>query len=64
MLSLKDCTRNNLCVDCDEEECLHHGSTMADCPKYGCDNDSRFDCENCDFIKKYQEERRKHYGKI
>ena len=53
MLMIKECKRDNLCVDCDDPECLHAGEIGADCPKWHCDNDQRHDCENCTFIKFY-----------
>lgn len=56
--SLEQCNRTNLCVDCDDTECMYYGQTMADCPKYGCDNYRLYDCKNCDFIKQYQKEMR------
>ena len=59
MLTLNECTKNILCVDCTEESCLQHGKNMADCPKYHCDNKQIHDCEHCDFIKEYQEGYRK-----
>jgi hypothetical protein len=34
---------------------------MADCPKYGCDNNKQDDCEHCEFIKQYQTEMRAKY---
>lgn len=60
MLKLSECNRKNLCVDCDNKECLHHGKVEADCPKYHCDNDTH-DCNNCAFIKQYQQDMRKYY---
>ena len=53
MLMVKECKRDNLCVDCDDSECLHAGEIGADCPKWHCDNDKPLDCENCTFIKFY-----------
>jgi hypothetical protein len=63
-VKISECYRKNLCVDCDNTECLHCGDTMADCPKYGCDNNKQDDCEHCDFIKQYQTEMREQYRKI
>ena len=61
MLKIKNCEEDILCVDCKNEECLHHGKAMADCPKYDCDNEPMYDCEHCEFMKKYQEDCRKLY---
>ena len=52
-----ECTRDNLCVDCDDKECTHAGNIEADCPKWKCDNETG-DCNNCAFIRQYQEEER------
>lgn len=62
MLKISECHSNNLCVDCDNEECLHCGDISADCPKYHCDNDIMLDCNHCEFIKNYQKEYRKSLG--
>ena len=51
MIELNECTRDNLCVDCDNEKCLAHGDIGADCPKWKCDRDN--DCEHCEWIKAY-----------
>ena len=32
MIKLSECNRKNLCVDCNNKECLHHGKVEADCP--------------------------------
>ena len=58
MYTLEECLRDNLCVDCDNTNCLHAGSIEADCPKWKCDNPFR-DCNNCAFIKDYQKSHRK-----
>ena len=55
-----ECTRNNLCVDCDNTECARAGDIAQDCPKYHCD-DPIGDCSKCEFMKKYQAEMRAHY---
>lgn len=55
MLQIDECERENLCVDCNNNECLHAGQIIADCPKYHCDNPKGIhECEKCDFIKEYQ----------
>ena len=55
-ISMSECTRNNLCVDCDNERCWFHGQLIADCPKYRCDRPPGLieDCESCAFLKEYQ----------
>lgn len=62
---ITECTRQNLCVDCDDETCWHHGKLISDCPKYICDRPKsrKEECETCEFLKKYQEEMRKVYRK-
>lgn len=64
-LKIDECTRQNLCVDCDDESCIRHGDPEQDCPKYHCDMPEplKHDCENCNFLKRYQEEMRKVYRK-
>lgn len=59
MISLSKCTRDNLCVDCDDPNCSHAGSIEADCPKFRCDNNH--DCENCTFIKRFQKTMREGF---
>ena len=61
-VKLSVCKRENLCVDCDNEKCHRHGDPGADCPKWKCDHLTG-DCDNCAFIKRYQEEMRKQYQK-
>lgn len=36
MLRLKPCNRKNLCIDCDNTNCLHAGDYGADCPFWIC----------------------------
>lgn len=56
MLEMKECKRDNLCVDCDDKNCLHAGQAIADCPKYHCDNPNGIqECEKCDFLKEFQD---------
>lgn len=57
------CNRNTLCLDCDNPDCLRAGDIEQDCPKYSCDNAVKYDCENCEFMKKYQEHMRAQYQK-
>lgn len=59
MVEISKCTRDTLCVDCDDLDCWNAGSIEADCPKWKCDSD--VDCECCDFMKRYQEDMRKYY---
>ena len=64
-LKLSECTKNNLCVDCESKTCLHAGKLIADCPKYYCDREGDFyeDCESCEFLKEFQREMRAQYDK-
>lgn len=59
-VKVTECTRNNLCVDCDNEECWFSGTIIADCPKYRCDRIAELfeDCESCAFIKRFQADMR------
>ena len=60
MLTLEECNRKNLCVDCDNTACYHAGKLIADCPKYNCDrNGVLFEhCESCAFLKDFQRKMR------
>ena len=58
MLKLEKCNVEKLCVDCDDKECQFVGSIEADCPQWKCENMGS-GCDNCYFIKKYQEDYRK-----
>ena len=49
MFELRECTRDNFCFECDNENCAHHGDIGADCPKYRCDQQD--DCEHCEWIR-------------
>ena len=60
--TLRPCTRKNLCIDCDDLECLQAGEAVADCPKWKCDNEIG-DCFSCEFLKEYQEKMRAEYQK-
>ena len=62
LTTLRECTRQNTCFDCDNQECISHGYKGADCPKYHCDNPNGFDnCYDCEFIDGFIEEMRKEY---
>jgi hypothetical protein len=62
-MTLHECNRNNLCVDCDDERCWRRGDKGADCPKYTCDNpNGMMECENCCFIDEFILEMRKAYA--
>lgn len=54
MVKISKCTRDNFCVDCDNEKCLNAGKVESDCPKWKCTEDG--DCENCTFMKEYYAE--------
>ena len=56
MVTLRECNKTNLCIDCDDKECFHAGDPMADCPKWLCDYAGS--CETCSFIKEHQEQMR------
>lgn len=66
MLTMDECKRTNLCIDCDNKRCIFCGKIIADCPKYTCDRpgDQFEDCETCEFIKEFQEDIRRgtNYG--
>jgi hypothetical protein len=63
MVSMSECKRDNLCVDCDDNKCWFAGKILSDCPKYHCDRpkDSIEDCEHCAFIKEFQKSQREYY---
>lgn len=60
---ISTCKKDILCVDCDDEHCIHQGKLHSDCPKYYCDNDAVHDCEHCEFMKNYVTEYRANLGK-
>lgn len=63
--TLSECTRKNLCCDCDNARCTRIGDKGADCPKWICDNPNGLDnCDNCDFIDNFIEEMRKEYESL
>ena len=53
---LKECTRTNLCRDCDDIGCVLAGEIMPDCPRLDCINDPPHDCEDCAWLKQYIKE--------
>lgn len=57
-VTIHECKRENLCVDCYDGKCWHKGQLIADCPLYYCnrDGDSYEDCESCDLLKRIHEE--------
>lgn len=57
------CNQSVLCVDCQDPKCAFGGKAIFDCPKYDCDNDELYKCEQCDFMKEYQEKMRNAYKK-
>ena len=60
--TLTECTRQNTCFDCDNDQCGHHGSKEADCPKYHCDNPNGLsNCDHCEFIDGFIKEMRLFY---
>lgn len=58
-----ECYHDNLCVDCDDNTCYNKGKAMADCPKRECDSEITYDCDNCNFMRKYQEQMRQEITK-
>lgn len=63
MLTLRECTRQNTCFDCDNQECIFVGKKESDCPKYKCDrpDESFRDCEHCNFIEMFIMSERERY---
>ena len=58
MLKLKGvCRRQNLCVDCDDNECVFAGHIEADCPEYDCKHFGA--CDKCWFVHRYIADMRK-----
>ncbi len=55
--AIETCERKNLCVECNDKECIFAGKIESDCPMYKCNNNCT--CENCEFIKQFQKEMRK-----
>jgi len=45
------CNKDSFCKDCKDEECLHAGEIIADCPKWKCDQSTS--CKTCNFIQDY-----------
>lgn len=62
-LTVDECTRKNLCIDCDNERCWFHGKLISDCPKYRCDRPEELfeDCESCAFLKRFTKEMGEQY---
>ena len=58
-LQMKECTRDNLCVDCDNDHCIFQGKKESDCPKWRCDMPKGTECERCEFIDEFILEMRK-----
>lgn len=56
MINTSLCERDNLCVDCDDKECIHAGNIEADCPLYHCNNDHH--CDSCELMMQFQKEAR------
>lgn len=64
-ITIQECFRNNLCIDCDNTKCGHCGQLIADCPKYRCDRpkENFEDCETCAFLKDFQKKMREYFKK-
>lgn len=52
MIHMGHCYRENLCVDCDSEDCIFAGNIEADCPALKCLNPDK-ECKDCEFLKEY-----------
>ena len=61
MITITECHRNNLCVDCDDSRCGHAGDIGADCPKWRCDM-PEYECEDCPWIREYVKRARRKDG--
>lgn len=59
-MRIAECKKQNLCIDCEDENCFLARKIESDCPKHTCLN---YDCKNCDFIKDYQKTMRAEYEK-
>lgn len=57
------CKRDNLCVECDDLNCLRAGDPGQDCPRYHCiystEDPSFLECEKCLWLKGYIQELKK-----
>ena len=62
-ITMSECKRNNLCIDCDDTKCWLAGKLISDCPHYHCIRPAKHieDCEHCEFLKQYQEDMRRYY---
>ena len=58
-MEINECTRDNLCVDCDDDRCIFQAKKESDCPKWRCDMPKGIDCEHCEFIDEFISEMRK-----
>ena len=56
-MTMIECNRNLLCIDCNDTECWHQGKKESDCPEYRCDKS--LDCNKCAFIDQYIDDMRK-----
>lgn len=66
-MTAHECTRNNLCIDCDDTHCVFAGSEVADCPRYPtCDllRYHEMDCYKCGWNKRYIEKMRGIYDSM
>lgn len=58
MLTMTECHRTNLCIDCDDQHCSGAGVPEADCPLWVCKH-PELECKDCDILKEYVEAYRK-----
>ena len=65
-IAINNCSRNTLCVDCDNTNCVFQGEKRSDCPKWRCDRPdyANLDCDNCAFIDRFIEDMREMYNKL
>ena len=63
-IAINNCSRNTLCVDCDNTNCVFQGEKKSDCPKWCCDRPdyAKLDCDHCGFIDKFIEDMREMYN--
>ena len=57
-MTLSECHRTNLCIDCDDPHCSGSGVPEADCPLWVCKR-PELKCEECDILKEYVDAYRK-----
>lgn len=61
MIGMGLCYRDNLCIDCDSEDCGLAGDITADCPAWRCQHTDK-KCEDCELLKDYVDTWRREHG--